>query len=65
MIRNILKFTALLLVATVVLSSCNGAITGNSVEKAPDFRLLGTDGKTVTLADFKGKPIFINFWETT
>jgi peroxiredoxin len=31
---------------------------------APAFTLKTTDGKTVTLADYKGKAILLNFWAT-
>ena len=34
----------------------------NIVEKAFDFTLENRDGKKITLADFKGKPLFIDFW---
>jgi thiol-disulfide isomerase/thioredoxin len=33
-------------------------------DPAPDFKLSGLDGKPVTLADFKGKVILLNFWAT-
>ncbi len=29
---------------------------------APDFTLTLLDGKTLTLADLKGKPVLVNFW---
>ena len=29
---------------------------------APDFQLSDLDGKTVSLSDFQGKPVLINFW---
>ncbi|WP_274651688.1 redoxin domain-containing protein [Paenibacillus humicola] len=32
--------------------------------KPPDFALLGMDGKTHRLSDYKGKPLIINFWGT-
>jgi thiol-disulfide isomerase/thioredoxin len=32
------------------------------LEKAPNFKLLDYDGKTVSLADFAGKPLIINSW---
>ncbi len=31
---------------------------------APGFSFLDTQGKTVALADFKGKVVFIDFWAT-
>jgi len=31
---------------------------------APKFSLVDLDGKKVSLADFKGKPILVNFWAT-
>jgi len=33
-----------------------------TVEKAPDFALQDYNGKTISLADFAGKPIIINSW---
>ncbi len=32
--------------------------------KAPDFSVTDLDGKTVTLADLKGKVVVLNFWAT-
>ena len=31
---------------------------------APDFELQNLDGQSISLSDFKGKPVVINFWET-
>jgi thiol-disulfide isomerase/thioredoxin len=31
---------------------------------APGFTLVDLDGKKVSLADFKGKPVLVNFWAT-
>ncbi|GGD69487.1 redoxin family protein [Paenibacillus nasutitermitis] len=33
-------------------------------DKPPSFALLGTDGKTHKLSDYKGKALVINFWGT-
>jgi peroxiredoxin len=32
--------------------------------KVPDFSLQDLDGKTVTLKEFRGKVVFLNFWAT-
>jgi peroxiredoxin len=31
---------------------------------APTFTLVDTDGKKVSLADYKGRPVVVNFWAT-
>jgi thiol-disulfide isomerase/thioredoxin len=31
---------------------------------APEFKLSSLDGKKVSLSDFKGKPLVVNFWAT-
>lgn len=31
---------------------------------APDFELPTLDGETLSLSDFKGKPVLVNFWAT-
>ena len=33
-----------------------------SVNLAPDFKLSGLDGQFVSLADFQGSPVILNFW---
>ena len=33
-------------------------------DPAPDFTAINSEGKTVRLSDFKGKPIVMNFWAT-
>ena len=35
-----------------------------SLEMAPDFRMTDRSGNTVSLSDFRGKPVIINFWAT-
>lgn len=34
----------------------------SSATAAPDFTVYDTDGKTVRLSDFRGKPVVLNFW---
>lgn len=36
----------------------------NEVVKAPDFTVLDYDGNEVSLSDYFGKPIVVNFWAT-
>ena len=43
------------------LSGSNTAIKGKD---APDFQLTGVDGRTVRLADLRGKAVLLNFWAT-
>lgn len=31
-------------------------------QQAPDFSIMGVDGKTINLSDFKGKYVLIDFW---
>ena len=43
------------------LSGSNAAIKGKD---APDFQLTDVDGKTIRLADLRGKAVLLNFWAT-
>lgn len=38
------------------------AAAGIVNKKAPEFTLSGLDGKTVSLSDFKGRVVFLDFW---
>lgn len=42
-------------------SATDAAVVG---KKAPDFELPNADGESVSLSDFNGSPIMINFWYT-
>ena len=64
---------ALLLVASTIfyniltkgspLAGSSSAASNQSAKKAaPNFTVYDTDGKAVSLTDFKGKPVVINFW---
>jgi peroxiredoxin len=35
-----------------------------SYPKAPDFQVTDLSGKSISLADYKGKVLFLNFWAT-
>ena len=47
-------------------SSSSGAPVGLQVgDAAPNFILKRLDGKQVSLSDFRGKPVMLNFWYAT
>ncbi len=53
-------------VASSSSSSTSGAPVGLQVgDAAPNFTLTTLDGKQVSLSDFRGKPVMLNFWYAT
>ncbi len=38
--------------------------SGSSNQKAPDFTLTTLNGDDITLSDYRGKVVFLNFWAT-
>jgi peroxiredoxin len=78
--RKVKRAKALLLLLFVVLAvtaaglSCappgtaaseRSPVTGWQIGNvAPDFTLADIDGKSVSLSDYRGKPVLINFWAT-
>jgi len=69
----IIVFTVLALIALTYYADKVTRVqsTGKSVamsdvagKPAPDLKLKDLDGKDVSLADFKGKVVFLNFWAT-
>ena len=66
--RTLLAVFTLLLALFVILLSARctpkeGKIMGYG-DRAPGFSLQALDGKTVSLADFRGKVILVHFWAT-
>ncbi len=51
---------------TITRDDVSGAPAGESLKGKPaaNFTLTSLEGKKVSLADFKGKPVVINFWAT-
>ena len=45
-------------------SGAEGPIPALQGKVAPAFTLVDLDGKKVSLADYKGKPVLVNFWAT-
>ncbi|HSF42431.1 MAG TPA: redoxin domain-containing protein, partial [Thermoanaerobaculia bacterium] len=50
-----------LLVAALVVASVPAFAAGTVGEKAPAFSLKGIDGKTYSLADYKGKVVVLEW----
>ena len=51
----------------LLISGCSSSSTTEAAvvgKKAPDFELPNIDAETVSLSDFNGSPILINFWYT-
>jgi peroxiredoxin len=68
---------ALLVVLTLFLVNCSprpeqvvdaaspkGAAKGTASKTAPNFTLKDSDGRAVSLTDYKGKVVLLNFWAT-
>jgi len=72
--KKVLMIVAILLIPAAVFSgvllpgcASSGPATeyGPEIGKlAPDFTLTGLDGQEVTLSEFRGKPVLLNFWAT-
>jgi len=69
-IKIVKIFLALALVAgIVVLTSCSATANANTQSQdlnqnklAPDFLLKDLNGNLVALSNFRGKPVFFNYW---
>jgi thiol-disulfide isomerase/thioredoxin len=57
-----------LLVALVAVAACGSGESGDGaareLEPAPDFTLPLLDGSSVTLSEFRGKMVIVDFWAT-
>ncbi|MDD4859967.1 MAG: TlpA disulfide reductase family protein [Dehalococcoidales bacterium] len=54
--------TSILLIASFIIPGCSS--NDSKENTAPDFALRGLDGKGVSLSQFKGQPVLLNFWAT-
>lgn len=67
--NNLLRNGGLFLILTVVLVACGGgqgatAQGVNEGNQARDFTLEALDGTEISLSDFEGKVVLVNFWAT-
>src|SRR5512143_705703 len=63
-VRTMLIWTAALTLAAAVVACARPAEQTAPAVPAPDFSVRDLQGNTLTLADFKGKVLVINFWAT-
>lgn len=75
--RRLMQSAACLLIGSALLAGCGNTTTNgsgpktptessdNSGQAAPAFTLDTIDGQQVSLADYKGKVVLIDFWSTT
>jgi len=59
------KRLLLVLVLAVIIAGCSKSDSGEGLSKgAPDFTLPAVDGSMVSMSDFSGKVILVDFWAT-
>ena len=63
MIRQAVRITTMGVVTAALALLLGAASPGPpTFPPAPDFTLTLLNGKTLSLADLKGKPVLVNFW---
>ncbi len=64
--RVVLILLAIVIFGLLTVQACTpSSASGVSVgEPAPDFTLVDLDGNQVSLSDFRGEAVFLNFWAT-
>ena len=67
--EKVLKVLLPIIAALVLaITSCAGGAKNpgaNIGQPAPDFQLKNLEGQSVSLSDFKGSPVLLNFWSTS
>jgi peroxiredoxin len=66
MIR-MLRVLVIILSLAVLVAGCNGGTSQGSLigQPAPDFQFHVTEEQLVSLSEFQGSPVLLNFWTTT
>jgi len=64
--RQTLKVMLLLILASGILATgCSTPVEAPEIGKAaPSFQLIDIAGNSVSLSDFQGEPVLLNFWAT-
>ncbi len=62
--RAALGLLVVALLGLILAQACTPSSGVNVGELAPDFTLVDLEGNQVTLSDFRGKTVFLNFWAT-
>ncbi len=61
--KRLFIYLIISLLLVPVLAGCSGRSSGLSdAVEAPDFTLPDLEGKTISLRDFRGKPVILVFW---
>ncbi len=61
--NRILTVVVLMLTLVLLIVGCSSP-SAQVGKQAPDFQLLNLEGQPVSLSDFQGKPVLLNFWAT-
>ena len=62
--RTLLVLLVVVLIGLLAVQGCRPSSGVNVGELAPDFTLIDLEGNQVSLSDFRGKTVFVNFWAT-
>ncbi len=62
--RVVFILLAVVLLGLLAVPACTPSSAVSVGELAPDFTLVDLEGNQVSLSDFRGKTVFINFWAT-
>ena len=58
---KVLLFTAFLALLTLSITSCQQEAPAIG-SPAPDFNLSNLEGETISLSEYRGQPVMLNFW---
>jgi len=62
--KNLIKLASALTFVLAALILINNVTVADQGQMAPDFALKDLSGKAISLSDYKGKVVFLNFWAT-